>query len=56
MYSRCLCCGLSRHAAHDQDEGKTRAREAGFDVHLTKPVEIDPLVERLSTPPPAHAS
>jgi CheY-like chemotaxis protein len=29
---------------YGQNEDKTRARDAGFDVHLTKPVDLAALV------------
>jgi PAS domain S-box-containing protein len=40
---------------YGQDEDLRRAREAGFDVHLTKPVDVDELrkvLASLPTPPP----
>jgi CheY-like chemotaxis protein len=32
---------------YGRDEDQRRAREAGFDHHLTKPVEIEALLPRL---------
>jgi len=36
-------------------EDKQRAREAGFDVHLTKPVDVAAIEDVLSRPAPAAA-
>jgi CheY-like chemotaxis protein len=40
-----------------QDEDRARAKEAGFDVHLTKPVDYVALMRlmpgRLNMPPPS---
>lgn len=34
-----------------QEEDRRRSREAGFDAHLVKPVEITQLMQLLETPP-----
>jgi CheY-like chemotaxis protein len=39
---------------YGQEEDRRRAREAGFDVHLTKPVDFDEL-QRLLTATPTRA-
>jgi CheY-like chemotaxis protein len=36
-----------------QDQDRRRSREAGFDHHLVKPVDLDALVRLLSGPDPA---
>jgi len=36
-----------------QQEDIRRAREAGFAIHLTKPVEVDAIAQILQNPPPA---
>jgi signal transduction histidine kinase/CheY-like chemotaxis protein len=36
---------------YGQEDDRRRAREAGFDVHLTKPVDLDRIAELLSTIP-----
>jgi PAS domain S-box-containing protein len=36
---------------YGQDEDRRRAREAGFDHHLVKPVDLDVLLELLVSPP-----
>ena len=35
--------------AWDQDEDRRRSREAGFDAHLVKPVDLDALTRLLAT-------
>ncbi len=37
----------SRSTGWGQDEDRRRAREAGFDEHLVKPVELDALARAL---------
>lgn len=39
-----------------QEEDRRRSREAGFNAHLVKPVEITQLMQLLETPPPRPAS
>lgn len=39
-----------------QDDDKTRAIEAGFDYHLTKPLELERLTEIIRKPPAAAGS
>jgi len=35
---------------------RRRSKDAGFDVHLVKPVNLDALLEAVSAPPDAHAT
>jgi CheY-like chemotaxis protein len=37
---------------YGQETDRRRAREAGFDVHLTKPVDLDALRASLGGAPP----
>jgi CheY-like chemotaxis protein len=37
-----------------QEEDRLQSREAGFDAHLVKPVDLDVLLEFLSSPPPTR--
>ena len=39
-----------------QAEDRRRSREAGFDIHLVKPVALDTLAEILKSPPSRDAS
>jgi CheY-like chemotaxis protein len=39
-----------------QDSDRARSRAAGFDHHLTKPVEPETLIELLGAPPPARSA
>lgn len=39
-----------------QDEDKRRAMDAGFDVHFTKPVDIQALIARLAAAAERDAS
>jgi CheY-like chemotaxis protein len=33
-----------------RDEDRQRTRDAGFDVHLVKPVDVEQLLEAVATP------
>jgi CheY-like chemotaxis protein len=47
-------CGTPRLIAltgYGQESDKQRSKEAGFEAHLVKPVELDRLCELLQTPP-----
>ena len=37
-----------------QPQDKQRALDAGFDAHLTKPVEVEALARILACIPPSH--
>jgi CheY-like chemotaxis protein len=43
-------------SGYGQEEDRRRSLEAGFDLHLTKPVEPDELRDVLQRPPPPRAS
>ena len=45
-----LLVALTGHAL---EEDRRRTQEAGFNVHLAKPVELDELIRLLADPPPA---
>jgi CheY-like chemotaxis protein len=42
-------------SGYGQEEDQRRSREAGFERHLTKPVDFTELVQLLTAPPPACA-
>ena len=41
---------------YGQAEDRTRAQEAGFDAHLTKPVSVEAMRRLSTTSPPGHTS
>jgi PAS domain S-box-containing protein len=54
----CAATLLIAVSGYGQDEDKRRSREAGFDEHLVKPVDVDALLEliaqRVGTSPPSR--
>jgi two-component system CheB/CheR fusion protein len=42
-------------SGYGQEEDRNRSREAGFDLHLIKPVDADELERLLANPPPRAA-
>ena len=40
--------------AYDRQEDRERAKEAGFDLHMAKPIEFDDLKELLNRPKPSN--
>jgi CheY-like chemotaxis protein len=51
LRGRGVNCPLIALSGYGQQEDKRMAREAGFDMHLTKPVEPDELAEMLQAVP-----
>jgi CheY-like chemotaxis protein len=41
---------------YHQEEDRRRSRDAGFDLHLTKPIDCDHLARLLSGAEPAHST
>jgi signal transduction histidine kinase/ActR/RegA family two-component response regulator len=53
---RCRDAFIVALSGYGRDEDKRRSRDAGFDAHLVKPVDIDELLNLLARPRPAEAA